>query len=133
MKLSKEQIAVLAETLALPWGRVTLMCDGYKITFTVARTKVLTYRVMTYVDGHFQGAWCDPKNACPEQKFLRKQVKPVCSPARKREAEKALGKRFVKSRSYFSGSTTSYWPDWANGKAALSHLNKVCESIRLAE
>jgi hypothetical protein len=127
MKLSKLQIEVLEKSLSHPFGNgVQLMCDGYKI-------KGLTYRVMIYVNGEFKGLWCNPKNECPEQKFMRKSVKPLCSPARKREAEKALGKMFVKNRPYYSLTITNYWPDWANGKAALNHLNKVCESIQLAE
>jgi hypothetical protein len=93
----------------------------------------MNYRVMTYVNGYFKGQWCNPKAEVPEQKFMRKLVKPLCSPAKKREAEKALGKKFVKSRPYYSETITSYWPDWATGKAALNHLNKVCESVQLAE
>ncbi|MDH4134390.1 MAG: hypothetical protein OEV31_06340 [Gammaproteobacteria bacterium] len=135
MKLSKEQIAVLAENLNHPWGRVTLLCDGHRISLEVARTsaKSMSYRVMTYVNGFFRGTWIMDDKPCPEQKFLRKAVKPRCSPARKREAEKALGKRYVKSHPYYSETSTTYWPDWANGKAALNHLNKVCESVQLTE
>lgn len=134
MKLSKEQISVLAAQLDSPWGAVKLMCDGNKVDLQVQRcSKGLKYRVMTFVNGEFCGKWCNPKNECPEQKFMRKLVKPVCSPARKREAEKALGKRYVKSKPCYSEISTSYWPDWASGKAALNHLNRVCESIQLAE
>jgi hypothetical protein len=134
MKLSKEEINKLADDLSMPWGHVVLMCDGYRITLSVERlSKGMTYRVMTYVNGCFKGVWSDPKNEAPESKFLRKSVRPNVSPAKKREYEKALGKRFVQKDSYFSGSITCYWPDWASGKAALSHLCRVCDSVQIAE
>lgn len=134
MKLSKEQIDVLAASLAHPYGGgVTLLCDGYKVNLTVQRAKGMTYRVMTYVNGYFKGIWCGLHNEHPEQKFMRKLVKPRCSPKHKREMEKIMGKRHVKNVPYYSEKQTSYWPDWPNGKAALNHLNKVCESIQLVE
>lgn len=73
------------------------------------------------------------ENEGVQQKFMRKRVRPSCSPARKRDAEKALGKRYVKNIPYYNETNTSYWPDWSSGKAALNHLNKVCESVQLAE
>lgn len=135
MKLSKEQIASLAGKLNRPLGSVVLICDGYTITLAVERVsaKSLSYRVMTYVNGFFKGAWIMDDKPCPEQKFLRKAVRPVCSLARKRELEKALGKRHVKNDPYYSKTFTTYLPDWASGKAALNHLNKVCESVQIAE
>ncbi len=134
MKLSKEQIEVLSASLAHPFGSgVKLLCDGYEITLHVERSKNMTYRVMTYVNGYFKGIWCGSKNEHPEQKFMRKLVRPRCSPAKKREMEKIMGKRWVKNDPYYSEKQTSYWPDWPNGKAALNHLNRVCESVQLAE
>ncbi|MDO8414151.1 MAG: hypothetical protein Q7S51_10230 [Gallionellaceae bacterium] len=134
MKLSKQQIEVLADSLSHPFGLgVHLMCDGYKITLRVERSKNMTYRVMTYVDGYFKGIWCGLKKEHPEQKFMRKQVRPVCSPAHKKQVEKTFGKLHVKNDPFFSETWTTFWPDWPNGKAALNHLNKVCESIQLAE
>lgn len=134
MKLSKDQIEVLAKDLSHPYGRgVKLLCDGYTVHLVVERYKGMTYRVMTYVNGVFKGTWFSSKNAHPEQKFLRKLVRPLCSPAKKREMEKIMGKRHIKNDPYYSATHTSYWADWANGKAALNHLNRVCESVELVE
>jgi hypothetical protein len=131
MKLTKEQKDDLAETLALPWGCVSLRCDGYLVSLSVRRVakNTLTYRVLTFVNGSFSGAWCLEKNAAPESKFLRKSVRPNLSPVKRQKLEKALGKRAVAKDPYWSGSTTIYLPDWANGKAAINHLCKVCESV----
>lgn len=129
MTLSKEQRDRLANTLTVPWGQVDLMCDGYRVTLCVLRWKSMTYRVMTYVNGIFKGVWLSPDSGAPESKFLRVSTRPNVTPARKREVEKILGKRYVKRDPFYSGTITTYMPDWSSGKAALSHLCKVCESI----
>lgn len=133
MKLSKEQRDDLEKTLSLPWGCVNLRCDGYLVTLDVRRVSKtsMSYRVFTYVNGRIDAAWCYEKNAAPEAKFLRKSVRPNVSPTKRKEVEKALGKRRVAKDPYWSGSITLYLPDWANGKAAISHLCKVSESVEL--
>ncbi|MBY0574684.1 MAG: hypothetical protein K2P84_13480, partial [Undibacterium sp.] len=116
-----------------PFGHVKLLCDGYSISLVVERQKNLTYRVMTYVNGCFKGLWCTEKNQAPESKFLRKVVKPHISPKKRQQLEKQFGKRFVQKDAFCNGSSTFFMPDWASGKAALNHLCKVCESIKLVE
>jgi hypothetical protein len=137
MKLSKEQIEVLAKDLSHTFGSgVKLLCDGYTVALQVEKysKKGLEYCVMTYVNGYFKGEWCGlSKQECPEQKFMRKLVKPRCSPAYKRKMIKIFGKRHVDKDPYYTETQTSYWPNWSNGKAALNHLNRVCESVQLAE
>lgn len=134
MKLSKEQIAVLAKQIDCPFGSVKLLCDGYMIALQVERTRGLKYRVMTYVNGYFRGGWCGlSKQECPEQKFMRKSVRPLYSVKFKRDMEKIIGKRRVNNDPHYKEVQTSYWPDWPSGMAALKHLNRVCESVRLAE
>lgn len=135
MKLSKEQRDKAVEMLSTPWGQATLRCDGYLVTLDVRRVSKssMSYRVLTYVNGKMNSAWCYEENAAPEAKFLRKSVRPNVSPARRKEAEKALGKRRVAKDPYWSGSMTLYLPDWANGKAAINHLCKVCESVELLD
>lgn len=133
MKLSKEQRDKVVSDLSSPWGRAHLMCDGYRITLVVERCKGMTYRVITYVNGSFKGLWCNPKSEAPESKFMRKSVRPVYSPGHKRELEKLYGKRAFQKIPKFSATTTSYWPDWASGKAAISHLCRVCDSVQIAE
>ena len=131
MMLTKEQRTELADQLLSPWGRVELICDGRRVVLSVqrwSRTRV-EYRVMTYIDGEFKYAWCSGDTA--EAKFLRKSVRPNLSPAERQKMEKALGKRYVAKDPYWSGSLTHYFPDWPSGKAAISHLCKVCESVEI--
>jgi hypothetical protein len=133
MKLTKEQRDKAIDDLSHPWGHVTLICDGYRIALRVERSKGMTYRVMTYVNGVYKGEWMFPKNECPEAKFLRKAVHLACSPKHKQEMEKIISKRRVAKDPYYSKTFILYMPDWASGKAALSHLCKVCDSVQVAE
>lgn len=133
MKLSKEQRDKAVSDLSTPWGIVDLMCDGYRVTLSVERAKGMTYRVMTYANGEFKGLWCSPSSEAPESKFMRKLVRPVYSLGHKRKLEKILGKRAVQKDPKYSATHTWYWPDWASGKAAVSHLCRVCDSVQIAE
>ncbi len=130
--LTKEQRAELAEELAGPWGSIALVCDGRRVTLQVQRYSKtrIEYRVMTYVDGLFSGAWC--KGDAPEAKFLRKRVTPLVSPAKRKAAEKVFGKRRVAKEPLYSETHTWYLPDWPSGRAAIAHLCKVCESVEIA-
>lgn len=131
-KLTKEQKQELDAELRFPWGTVELICDGRRISLQVQRWKGMTFRVVQYIDGVFKYAWCSSKEEHPEQKFLRKSVRPNVTPAKRRELEKALGKRYVAKHAFFGGSTTCFYPDWATGKAAINHLCKVCAEVSIA-
>ncbi|MDD3276982.1 MAG: hypothetical protein PHP93_08040, partial [Kiritimatiellales bacterium] len=113
MKITKEQRAACAATLSGPWGRVKLLCDGYEVVLTVECYKPLKYRVMTYVNGFFKGEWISAEKTYPEQKFLRKSVRPVYSAAFIRKMEKAVGKRWVAQEPVYKKTITTYMPDWA--------------------
>ncbi len=132
--LTKEQRAELAAKLDFPWGDVRLICDGHSVTLQVQRDActAIRYSVMTYVDGYFKGEWM--KGEAPEAKFLRKQVRPLFSPAHRKAIEKIVGKRRFASQEYdnYRKTSTNYMPYWPNGKAAINHLCKVCESVEVA-
>lgn len=130
--LTKEQRAELAGELASPWGNVLLVCDGRRVTLQVQRYSKtrIEYRVMTYIDGKFCGAWCNGET--PEAKYLRKQVRPLISSAGRKAAEKSLGKRLFAKATLYKKTMTFYLPDWPSGKAAINHLCKVCESVEIA-
>lgn len=134
MKLTKEQMTELAQKLTSPWGSVKLLCDGFKIDLIVSPLKGgLSYRVVTYVNGQFKGLWVSSTEEHPEQKFLRKNVRPLYSAAYKAKLEKIYGKRHVANTERFQNKIITYLPDWASGKAAISHLCKVCESIQVVQ
>ncbi len=63
---------------------------------------------------------------------MRKTVTPLVSPAKRKEAERLLGKRRVAKVPLYSASLSFWNPDWPSGKAAIAHLCKVCESVEIA-
>ncbi|MXR36730.1 hypothetical protein [Craterilacuibacter sinensis] len=135
MKLTKEQRQELINKLDSPWGRVSLLCDGHKVSLAVERAKGMRYRVITYVDGRWEGKWMSGREEHPEQKFLNKQVRPVVSKKYKADMEKAVGKRYFKKmcaeESYLTKNITVYNISWASGRSAINHLCKVCDSIQI--
>lgn len=132
MKLTKEQMTELAQKLTSPWGEVKLLCDGFTIDLQTQRCKGgMTYRVMTFVNGQFKGEWVLSTEEHPEQKFLRKHVRPLYSASHKATLEKIYGKRHVANTERYQKKFVTYMPDFASGKAAISHLCKVCESIQV--
>lgn len=132
MMITKEQRADLVAKLASPWGEVRLICDGRRITLQVKRCAgaAINYRIFMFIDGEFRGAWV--AGDTPEAKFLRKKVTRLVSPARRKEAEKTCGKRWVAKQPVYAETMTAYLPDWPSGKAAIDHLCKVCESVEIA-
>lgn len=133
MKLTKEQKAAAIEKLSTTWGCITLMCDGYRVDLQVQRAQGLSYRVMTYINGMFSGAWTDAEKPTPEQKYLRKVTRPLYRAKDKALAEKVFGKRAIATDPRYSKTMTWWMPDWASGKAAINHLCKVSESIQIIE
>ena len=133
MKLTKDQIATLSSQLSNPYSLpIYLLCDDRKITLEVRLYKALQYRVMTFIDGSFKGDWVLSGTAHPEQKYLRKSVRNLYPPAKRAKLIKEFGKKLAEKIGA-NKTQTLYWSDWPNARAALNHLNKVCESIEVVE
>jgi hypothetical protein len=133
MKLSKEEKEKLISELSMPWGSADLKCDGYLISLRVRRFTELTFRVVAYVNGYMKGSWTSARNPTPEQKFLRKSVRPNVSAGKKAKLEKQFGKRMIAKDEFVNGSYSYYINDWGSGKAVINHLVKVCDSITIAD
>lgn len=132
-KLTKEQKQVLIDELGIPYASVNLLCDGYRITLSVTRTTQLAFRVVTYVNGFWEGKWMFGSEIYPEQKFLNRRERAVVTPKQKAQAEKVFGKRAVAKDPWYSKKIVTYDVSWASGKAAIDHLCRVCESIEIVE
>ena len=131
MKLTKEQKQSLIDALAMPWGRVNLLCDGYRVTLCVQQVSTLKFRVVTYVNGVWEGKWMAGKETFPEQKFINRKEIPCAKPSEKAKAEKIFGKRAVAKDPWYSKKIVTYDISWASGKQAINHLCRVCESIEI--
>lgn len=131
MKLTKEQKQELIDKLASPWGRVNLLCDGYRITLAVQQVSPLKYRVVTYINGVWEGKWVDGSRSFPEQKFINRKEVSLVTPSEKAKAEKIFGKRAVAKDPWYTNKLVTYDISWASGKQAINHLCRVCESIEV--
>ena len=135
-KLTKEQIEALAQNLSFPYHFVKLVCDGYTVDLGVsAKTKTgMSFHVVMRINGTIKGAWLGSKNTHPEQRFLNKRTRQLFNKAAIERFEKSLGKRRAKQFMIEHQETiVSYCFTWPSGKAALNHLNRVCESIEIVE
>lgn len=132
MKLTKEQKKELEDRLTYVGGTVHLLCDGYRISLQVQYWKGLSCRVMTFINGEFKGAWFSAKEEIPEQQFLRKTAVSLIKPKDRAMAEKVFGKKQVAKNPMYSRKFIQYHPDWASGKAAISHLVRACKSVEIA-
>lgn len=131
MKLTKEQKDTLIADLTSPWGRVHLICDGYRIALVVEQAKPLVFRIVTYINGQWGGEWSLGSKEFPEQKFLNKKTRLACTPSFKAKMEKIFGKRAVAKDPYYNKTFVTYDISWPSGKAAINHLCRVCESVEI--
>ncbi len=134
--LSMSQRKALADKHSNPYGSLTLLCDGRRITLQTQRASKtsMTYCVMTYVDGKFEGRWISAAEPCPEQKFMRRAEKRYVSEKKIAAMEKKYGKKRVAE--YWTNARKvhiSFMPYWKTYLAALNHLCRVCESVEVVE
>lgn len=132
MKLTKEQKETLSKSLESPWGAVSLICDGDRIDLQVQKGKGLTYRVVTFVNGKWEGKWMSGTAEHPEQKYLNKKTRRLHSPSFIKQMEKIFGKRAVAKDPTYHKTFVTYDVSWPSGKAAINHLCRVCESVEIA-
>ena len=131
MKLTKEQKQALIDQLSLTFGTVKLRCDGYEIVLQVQQVKPLQYRVITFVNGFWEGKWMSGRESYPEQKFLNKKETHCAKPSDKARAEKIFGKRAVAKDPWYTKKIVTYDVTWASGRQAINHLCRVCDSIEV--
>lgn len=133
VKLDKTVKDKIIQELSHPYGRVSLMCDGRKITLDVGQYKPLKYHIAVYVDGVFKGKWLFKDGNHPESKYLYVIKKPVYSSARKAGIIKAFGIRAAKKQFNLDEKIEGLMPCFPNGRMAINHLCKVCDSIEIIE
>lgn len=124
--------------LGSPWASVALECDGYRVDLQVQRGKGLSYRVMTYVNGVWKGAWFDAKASYPEQRFARRCERPLNSKKQREsimKAAPAFGRKGSPDRKAWEARADATYayidPTFASGRAAINHMLCVSEVVRV--
>ena len=116
-KLSREQIKAFKVIVAL-YRVGKLRCDGFKITIREYRYK-RQIRTKVYVNDKIKGEWLVEPEDYVESKFYMPYVRYVKKSLRSKKREKVeMGMRRY---------------DFASVGQALSHINKVCDSVEVIE
>lgn len=131
--MTPERFAVAATALLHPHANVKLSAERagtqYEITLSVQYVQALKSRVFVFVNGEILGAWLLPESKCPETVFMRKNSRPLYSKSMislfralygDKRADESAKKRAV-----------SYHPDFASGKSAIDHIERVSDSVEL--
>lgn len=129
--ITKEQAEAIDRELALPWGRVELQCDGYKVNVEVQSDGPRKYVLMIYVNGAFKGTWM--KGDCEEAiRFMRPVKKSLYGSKVKSGLVKDLGKRSgEKLFAEMNRTFTHYVPIWNSVRSMLAHFRKNSSAIEV--
>lgn len=131
--MTPEQFAIAATALHTPHAKVRLGVlragTQYEIILSVQYVHALKCRVFVFVNGEILGKWLLPESKSPETAFMRRRARALYSKSmislfrvlygEKKAAERAKKKAF------------SYYSDFAPGKSALDHIERVSDSVEL--
>lgn len=138
MNITKEQWAEIERELSGLFGRVELLCDGYKVVANIATIAALRQGIVVYVDGFVRGEWM--KGEAEEARKFHREMKRYLYPAKVRAlaAKKAKNRQLPADlRKIFQRHATesfSTWaPYWTNAKAFTRHLRKTCADISVVK
>lgn len=123
----KEEWDKVEKSMQSPWGSISLLCDGYRLTLqtSIYKRKLAT---ITYINGEWRGAWL--LNDCEER---RRFFRPVKLLAWRPKMLKGISKRTLKSINIDPKEIRiSYDSQWGSFRSLKAHLLKNNTSIELA-
>lgn len=129
VSMTKEEWKQVDDKLSGLFGSVEMLVDGHTVTFQRQRVGKNQLGIMTFVDGHYKGAW---KEGDPEFKYLRMVAKSLYSPKKLKEFEKIYGKRQWKTvkdrwdKKYIYGT-----PVWFSVSGIRKQYEKTFKDIKL--
>lgn len=134
MSITKDQWAEIEQQLSGFFGRVELLCDGYKINAEVKGIAPMRQGIVVYVNGYVRGEWM--KGEAEEARKFHREMKRYLFPAKARAeaAKKAKNRRFPADlremfQRHATASVSTWAPYWTNAKAFTRHLRKTCTDI----
>lgn len=139
MTISKEQWAEIEKHLSGVFGRVELLCDGYKITAEIQKNKMKLV-VSVYVDGVIKGEWIFNKGDSEIPRKFHQEIKRFAFSAKYRahlikSSKSKLYTKEMRAKDAADAVRTSshWWPHWPNAKAFCRHIRKTCTSIEIVK
>lgn len=136
--LTKEQWQEIEIQLSGSFGRVELLCDGYKVNAEVHRRSALKYVVVVFVNGICKGEWMKDE-AEESKKFYCAKKHYLYKPAARQEAKQKLKSRRLHAsikdfyKSVAEAATVIWLPYWTDPKAFCRQLRKTCTSIEVVK
>ena len=132
MKLNPQQWQAVERSLAYPYGRVELMCDGTtKVVAEVRQTKPLRFEVMVFVDGIWRGEWLRAEPGRNEHRFLNLHERAMYSAKDLATAKKCFGAK--QYRQMAEKKYSYYSPTFPTGKSFRRRISSTCQDIRLID
>ncbi len=138
MSVTKDQWAEIEQQLSGFFGRVELLCDGYKINADVKSIAFMRQGIVVYVNGYVRGEWM--KGEAEEARKFHREMKRFLYSAKRRERAQAEAKKrhlSAEMRKWFQETATasiSTWaPYWTSAKALTRHLRKTCTDITVVK
>ncbi|ADE10453.1 hypothetical protein [Sideroxydans lithotrophicus] len=140
MAVSKEQWEEIEKQLSGSWGRVELVCDGYKINAAIVNVSPLKLGIAVYVDGVTLGEWIfnEEKSEIPLK--FHQEKKRFAFKGKYRDWLLKASKNRVwtkEERAKYAADaarTHSHWlPYWTNPTSFCRHIRKTCTSIELVK
>lgn len=126
--MTKEDWDKVEASMNSPYGRITLLCDGYNLTLEsgIYKRKLST---IIYVNGVFKGAWI--LEDCEER---RRFFRPVQTLVWRTKFTKGLSKKSLKNLGIDpKEKRTSHSAEWSSFRALKAHLIKNNTSIELVK
>lgn len=125
--MTKAEWDTVEKSMMSPWGRVSLICDGYRLTLETGLFK-RKLSTIVYVNGEWKGAWLI--NDCEER---RRFFRPVKRLAWRPKMLKGISKRSLKSLNIDPKEVhIAYDSTWGAFRSLKAHLIKNNTSIELA-
>jgi hypothetical protein len=138
MSTTKDQWAEIEQQLSGFFGRVELLCDGYKINAEVKSIAPMRQGIVVYVNGYVRGEWM--KGEAEEARKFHREMKRFLYSAKQREKLKTDAKNRCltadwrkRFRDMATASVSTWAPYWTNAKAFTRHLRKTCTDISVVK
>ena len=132
MPITNAQWDQIEKKLGSLYNRVTLRCDGYKVSLGLRQISTYKNAITVYVDGNLKGAWLLSKNDSEERRrFFPLYKKSIRTQKEQRRAIRIFGKNEASDRGYFKQfeHTQPYWSSFRSLKRHFIANNKSIELI----
>lgn len=121
----------MEEELDRIYGRVELLCDGYRVQFQYGAIGKRLFIHTAYINGWFKGSWL--LDDCEERRRFYRKRSVFALPLKLRKLEKKLGKRILRQRNIDPDKRIDHYDfKWTSFNQLKKHLIANNNSIELA-